>query len=549
MSIDLIRPELVELRPRIVVIGIGGAGGNAVNNMVSSGLQGVDFIAANTDAQALSDSLAETRLQLGLKITEGLGAGSRPEIGRAAAEETAENIASLLEGAHMCFITGGMGGGTGTGAAPIIARIAKEKNILTVGVVTKPFAFEAKRRMMVAEEGIEELQNYVDTLIIIPNQNLFRIAGPKTGFKEAFVMADDVLHSGVRSITDLMVMPGLINLDFADVRTVMSEMGKAMMGTGEAENEGRAISAAQAAMSNPLLDEISLKNAKAVLINITGGDDLSLFEVDESVNLIRDSVDPDCNVIFGATFSSDLDGKVRVSVVATGIDESEHSMHDQSADKVATTTQSDTAEASPEQKDDAPVNPFAALAQNRQKGQGRKTQNPEPEEVHEDTSLAQTSQSISSEDEDDILDLGREDALVDRDDQDHDDSASHTPPGASDEVSPEMEHVARMDSDTMQFQADAEEEATDRISDNSTLFERMMGIKPNTVKSSDQDVVSEHKPDDVASASAKSDQDDEIQKDGNQKDGSREDDDRGDESEDPLEIPGFMRRHTYRTNS
>lgn len=320
MSLELQLPELQKLKPRIVVIGVGGAGGNAVNNMIRSGLQGVDFVVANTDAQALSGSQAETRLQLGLKCTQGLGAGSRPEIGRAAAEETLEQIEHTMDGSHMCFITAGMGGGTGTGAAPIVAKSARERGILTVAVVTKPFAFEGNRRMRLADEGIAELQKHVDTLIIIPNQNLFRIATPQTTFSEAFGIADEVLQAGVRSITDLMVMPGLINLDFADVRTVMSEMGKAMMGTGEAEGPTRATEAAQAAIANPLLDEVSLRGAKGVIINITGGMDLTLFEVDEAANHIRDLVDPDANIIVGSAFNEELNGKMRVSVVATGID-------------------------------------------------------------------------------------------------------------------------------------------------------------------------------------------------------------------------------------
>jgi cell division protein FtsZ len=320
MSLELQLPELQKLKPRITVVGVGGAGGNAVNNMIHAGLLGVDFVVANTDAQALSGSQAETRLQLGLKCTQGLGAGSRPEIGRAAAEETLEQIETALDGSHMCFITAGMGGGTGTGAAPIVAKSARERGILTVAVVTKPFAFEGARRMRLAEEGIAELQKHVDTLIIIPNQNLFRIATPQTTFAEAFGIADEVLQAGVRSITDLMVMPGLINLDFADVRTVMSEMGKAMMGTGEAEGPSRATEAAQAAIANPLLDEVSLRGAKGVIVNITGGMDLTLFEVDEAANHIRELVDPDANIIVGSAFNEELNGKMRVSVVATGID-------------------------------------------------------------------------------------------------------------------------------------------------------------------------------------------------------------------------------------
>jgi cell division protein FtsZ len=320
MSIDFIRPEVDELRPRISVIGVGGAGGNAVANMINSDVQGVDFIVANTDAQALNASQADRRIQLGLKITQGLGAGSRPEIGKAAAEETIADIEKALEGAHMCFIAAGMGGGTGTGAAPVIAKAARDKGILTVGVVTKPFSFEGNRRGRSADAGIDELQQHVDTLIVIPNQNLFRIANPNTTFKEAFAMADEVLQQGVRGITDLMVMPGLINLDFADVRSVMGEMGKAMMGTGEAVGDNRAIEAAEKAIANPLLDGVSMKGAKGVIISITGGEDMRLMEVDEAASHIKELVDPDANIIWGSAFNNDLQGKIRVSVVATGID-------------------------------------------------------------------------------------------------------------------------------------------------------------------------------------------------------------------------------------
>jgi len=319
MSIDFIRPEVDELRPRICVIGVGGAGGNAIANMINSDVQGVDFVVANTDAQALNASEADRRIQLGLKITQGLGAGSRPEIGKAAAEETIQEIEKALEGSHMCFIAAGMGGGTGTGAAPVIAKTARDKGILTVGVVTKPFSFEGNRRMRSADAGIEELQQHVDTLIIIPNQNLFRIANPNTTFKEAFSMADEVLQQGVRGITDLMVMPGLINLDFADVRSVMGEMGKAMMGTGEAAGDNRAIEAAEQAIANPLLDGVSMKGAKGVIISITGGEDMRLMEVDEAASHIKELVDPDANIIWGSAFNNDLQGKIRVSVVATGI--------------------------------------------------------------------------------------------------------------------------------------------------------------------------------------------------------------------------------------
>ncbi|MBI3445425.1 MAG: cell division protein FtsZ [Magnetospirillum sp.] len=308
-----------ELKPRITVIGVGGAGGNAVNNMILSRLEGVEFIVANTDSQSLGQSRTERRIQLGNQVTQGLGAGSRPDIGRAAAEESLEEILGQIGGANMVFITAGMGGGTGSGAAPVIARAAREQGILTVGVVTKPFHFEGAHRMRTAEGAIEELQQFVDTLIIIPNQNLFRVATERTTFADAFKMADDVLYSGVRGVTDLMIMPGLINLDFADIRTVMSEMGKAMMGTGEAEGDKRAIDAAEAAISNPLLDDTSMKGARGVLINITGGMDMTLFEVDEAANRIRDEVDPEANIIFGSTFDEKLNGKMRVSVVATGI--------------------------------------------------------------------------------------------------------------------------------------------------------------------------------------------------------------------------------------
>ncbi len=323
MTITLSMPELTELKPRITVIGVGGAGGNAVNNMTVSDLPGVNFVVANTDAQALIHSEAEKKVQLGAKLTQGLGAGARPDVGRAAAEESLEQIQEHLVGSHMVFVTAGMGGGTGTGAAPIIARLAREQGILTVGVITKPFQFEGSKRMKLADEGIQELQEFVDTLIIIPNQNLFRIATEKTTFADAFAMADEVLHSGVRGVTDLMVMPGLVNLDFADVRTVMSEMGKAMMGTGEAEGDNRALEAAEAAISNPLLDEVSMKGAKGVLINITGGMDLTLFEVDEAANRIRNEVDPEANILVGSALDESLNGRMRVSVVATGIEAEE----------------------------------------------------------------------------------------------------------------------------------------------------------------------------------------------------------------------------------
>ncbi len=320
MALNLSMPDQPDLRPRITVFGVGGAGGNAVNNMIAKQLEGADFVVANTDAQALQSSQAPNRLQLGARATEGLGAGARPEVGAAAAEENIEEIVDVLAGSHMCFITAGMGGGTGTGAAPIIAAAARELGVLTVGVVTKPFQFEGARRMRQAEEGVEALQKVVDTLIIIPNQNLFRLANEKTTFTEAFSLADDVLYQGVKGVTDLMVRPGIINLDFADVRSVMDEMGKAMMGTGEASGEDRAIQAAEKAIANPLLDEISLQGARGVLINVTGGHDLTLFELDEAANRIREEVDPEANIIVGSTLDPDMDGVMRVSVVATGID-------------------------------------------------------------------------------------------------------------------------------------------------------------------------------------------------------------------------------------
>ncbi|MBR9819532.1 MAG: cell division protein FtsZ [Rhodobacteraceae bacterium] len=321
MTLNLSVPGMgEELKPRITVFGVGGAGGNAVNNMIDKELEGVDFVVANTDAQALQQSRAQARVQLGVKVTEGLGAGAKASVGAAAAEESIEQIVDYLAGAHMCFITAGMGGGTGTGAAPIIAQAARELGVLTVGVVTKPFQFEGVKRMRQAEDGVDALQKVVDTLIIIPNQNLFRLANEKTTFTEAFSMADDVLYQGVKGVTDLMVRPGLINLDFADVRAVMDEMGKAMMGTGEAEGETRALQAAEKAIANPLLDEISLKGARGVLINITGGHDLTLFELDEAANRIREEVDPDANIIVGSTLDEGMEGAMRVSVVATGID-------------------------------------------------------------------------------------------------------------------------------------------------------------------------------------------------------------------------------------
>jgi cell division protein FtsZ len=320
MSLKINIPQLELLRPRITIFGVGGAGGNAINNMIRSDLEGVEFIAANTDAQALTNSLAPNRIQLGVTTTRGLGAGSFPERGRAAAEENIEEIEKFLEGSNMVFIAAGMGGGTGTGGAPVIAKLARERDVLTVGVVTKPFHFEGKYRMETAQQGIEELKKYVDTLIVIPNQNLFRIANEQTTFESAFKMADDVLHAGVRGVTDLITMPGLVNLDFADIRTIMTKMGKAMMGTGEAEGENRAVIACEAAISNPLLDDISIKGAKGVLVNMTGGPDMTLFEADLAVNTIKKEVDSNANIIFGSAFNENMKGKIRISVVATGID-------------------------------------------------------------------------------------------------------------------------------------------------------------------------------------------------------------------------------------
>jgi len=322
MTLNLTIPQSqhTDFTPRITVVGVGGGGTNAVNNMIAMGLDGVEFLVANTDAQSLVHSRAERRVQLGPHLTQGLGAGAKPEIGRAAAEEATEELARHIEGVHMVFITAGMGGGTGTGAAPVIARMARERGILTVGVVTKPFDFEGPRRRRAADNGLDDLQQFVDTLIVIPNQNLFRLANERTTFQEAFKMADNVLYMGVRGVTDLMVNPGMVNLDFADIRTVMAEMGKAMMGTGEAEAEDRAIKAAEAAISNPLLEDTSMRGAKGVLINITGGFDMTLFEVDEAANRIRREVDEDANIIFGSSVDEDMNGRIRVSVVATGID-------------------------------------------------------------------------------------------------------------------------------------------------------------------------------------------------------------------------------------
>jgi cell division protein FtsZ len=344
MALNITPPDIHELKPRITVFGVGGAGGNAVNNMITAGLQGVDFVVANTDAQALTMSKAQRIVQMGTQVTQGLGAGSQPDVGAAAAQEVIDEIRDHLSGANMVFVTAGMGGGTGTGAAPVIAKTAREMGILTVGVVTKPFHFEGQRRMRTAEAGIAELHKVVDTLLIIPNQNLFRVANEKTTFADAFAMADQVLYSGVACITDLMVKEGLINLDFADVRAVMREMGKAMMGTGEASGDKRALTAAEAAIANPLIDDSSMKGARGLLISITGGRDLTLFEVDEAATRIREEVDQDANIIVGATFDEALDGVIRVSVVATGIEQAQIARH---AATPAVTTTAATSAAAP----------------------------------------------------------------------------------------------------------------------------------------------------------------------------------------------------------
>ena len=347
MALNLTPPDISELKPRITVFGVGGAGGNAVNNMITAGLQGVDFVVANTDAQALTMSKAQRIVQMGTQVTQGLGAGSQPDVGAAAAQEVIDELRDHLSGANMVFVTAGMGGGTGTGAAPVIAKTAREMGILTVGVVTKPFHFEGARRMRTAESGIAELHKVVDTLLIIPNQNLFRVANEKTTFADAFAMADQVLYSGVACITDLMVKEGLINLDFADVRAVMREMGKAMMGTGEATGEKRALTAAEAAIANPLIDDSSMKGARGLLISITGGKDLTLFEVDEAATRIREEVDQDANIIVGATFDENLDGIIRVSVVATGIEQAQIARN---AAAPAATAPAATAPASPDSR-------------------------------------------------------------------------------------------------------------------------------------------------------------------------------------------------------
>ncbi len=490
MTIEFMAPEVEELKPRISVIGCGGAGGNAVANMIANQVQGVDFIVANTDAQALNSSAAERRIQLGLKITQGLGAGSRPEIGRAAAEEAIEQIERALEGSHMCFIAAGMGGGTGTGAAPIIAKAARDRGILTVGVVTKPFSFEGSRRMKSAEAGIAELQKHVDTLIVIPNQNLFLIANPQTTFKEAFAMADEVLQQGVRGITDLMVMPGLINLDFADVRTVMSEMGKAMMGTGEAEGDNRAIEAAEKAIANPLLDGVSMKGAKGVIVSITGGEDMRLMEVDEAASHIKELVDPDANIIWGSAFNDNLNGKIRVSVVATGI-EADASVEHRPAQVFSLSNARKAEEPAPASVASAPVAsapvaeaPAAPVA----------AAPAEPAVPAEDTSVATAT--------DDVLDLGATDVAPDAPaDADAEEELLLTPvaedellleegtsfaePAAPNPLPPADEAPAApswLDTEQPAAQAPAQRPA----SGGGTLFERMSNIARGAARGDDQ---------------------------------------------------------------
>jgi cell division protein FtsZ len=410
MAINIsVPPSEFELKPRITVVGTGGAGGNAVNNMIRANLEGVEFVIANTDSQALNQALCQNRIQLGTNITRGLGAGSRPEIGRAAAEEALEEIMNHLHGSNMVFVTAGMGGGTGTGAAPVIARAAREAGILTVGVVTKPFHFEGAHRMRLAESGLEELQQVVDTLIVIPNQNLFRIATEKTTFADAFKMADDVLHAGVRGITDLMIMPGLINLDFADIRTVMMEMGKAMMGTGEGEGEGRAVAAAEAAISNPLLDDVSMKGAKGVLINITGGYDMTLFEIDEAANRIREEVDPNANIIFGSTFDQTLEGKMRLSIVATGIDNENIQRQPLSAE--GQQNQSPYGFYQPQQRRNTPVFGAPVRPTLRQPQQLAQQQSPRPQQYTTPV-MPQQAEILTQDDIDDAPTLHTETPIV-----------------------------------------------------------------------------------------------------------------------------------------
>lgn len=473
MSINIGPPVVDELKPKIAVIGVGGAGGNAVANMIGAKVEGVDFVVANTDAQALNASPAEYRIQLGPDITQGLGAGSRPEVGRAAAEETIEQVKAALAGCHMCFIAAGMGGGTGTGAAPVIAKAAREMNILTVGVVTKPFLFEGSRRMRSADSGITELQQHVDTLIVIPNQNLFLVANPNTTFKEAFLLADEVLQQGVRGITDLMVMPGLINLDFADVRSVMHEMGKAMMGTGEAEGDGRALEAAEKAIANPLLDGVSMQGAKGVIVSITGGEDMRLMEVDEAANHIRELVDPDANIIWGSAFNENLNGKIRVSVVATGID-NDGSAAAPSAHATRPFAFSRPTETVAE-PEPAPVAAPAAFAE------------PAPEIVVEEPF------DVSTENDNDSLELG----------QQHVADADYEPVGAASESEAAEDgdddllelgeaHVEQTEEAPSTYEPAADitpapERPAPRVSTGGTLFERMSNLSRGLSRGDDEE--------------------------------------------------------------
>jgi len=502
MSINIGPPEVEELKPRIAVIGVGGAGGNAIANMIAAKVEGVDFIVSNTDAQSLNSSPAEQRIQLGPEITQGLGAGSRPEVGRAAAEETLELVEKALDGAHMCFIAAGMGGGTGTGAAPVIAKAARDRGILTVGVVTKPFTFEGTRRMKSANAGIEELQKNVDTLIIIPNQNLFLVANPNTTFKEAFLLADEVLQQGVRGITDLMVMPGLINLDFADVRSVMHEMGKAMMGTGEAEGDGRALEAAEKAIANPLLDGVSMQGAKGVIVSITGGEDMRLMEVDEAANHIRELVDPDANIIWGSAFNENLDGRIRVSVVATGIDSDGSVAAPAVSSSFAMSNPTPAApsfaasipaepEAEVEEQDEEPV---LDMAESLEASEAEMVVEPEPAPEPE---AAPTPTATYSDDDD----LEEEPAAAPS-------FASLTPGMVTDDEPEEDELV--LGGDTMQPAAEdapASAEPAPRVaSGGGTLFERMSNLTRG----------------------------------GNKADEDGEEDDEG--SSDPLDIPRFLNR-------
>lgn len=463
--VEFLPPDVDELTPRIAVIGVGGAGGNAIANMMKNDVQGVDFLVANTDAQALKQSQAGQKIQLGVRITQGLGAGARPEIGRAAAEEAIDSVAKTLEGAHMCFIAAGMGGGTGTGAAPVIAKAARDMGILTVGVVTKPFAFEGNRRAKAAEAGIDELQKYVDTLIVIPNQNLFLVANANTTFKQAFEMADEVLQQGVRGITDLMVMPGLINLDFADVRSVMQEMGKAMMGTGEAEGDNRAIEAASKAIANPLLDGVSMKGAKGVIVSITGGEDMRLLEVDEAANHIRELVDEDANIIWGSAFNPDLDGKIRVSVVATGIEADSAAVAAAAAAEPATRAFSFGRKAEPV----IPAAPVAAAPEPEAKA----APEAEPEPLTLETPAASTD---APQDDADELVLGSEAAV-----EEPSVPAAYEPPApveAEAKETPGWLSPGESTEPAPAISAGSEEEAppAPRMKLGGTLFERMQSV-------------------------------------------------------------------------